>query len=195
MVCTEKGLERARKYREIHREELNAKSRAYYYKNIDKIRVHNASRQEQRRATTNAYYQKHKEKILKRTNANYHSHPEKNKEYEENRKDERIIRGQSTRKKYRTIIFQRLSDNEIKCSNHNCLVPGGCKDIRALQIDHIHGGGNLQWKKLGLADFQRYKYLVNLPVKELKKDYQVLCANCNWIKKYEKGEVNQHDKK
>ena len=54
----------------------------------------------------------------------------------------------------------------------------GFSDIRALQIDHINGGGSKERKtKSGKS----YLYHV---LKDLSK-YQLLCANCNWIKRYE----------
>lgn len=67
-----------------------------------------------------------------------------------------------------------------RCSNQDCLVPNGCTDTRCLQIDHINGGGVKQVKKLGSNGVYRYYY--NRP-EEAKKDLQLLCANCNWIKR------------
>lgn len=57
-------------------------------------------------------------------------------------------------------------------------------DIRALQIDHVHGGGNkirnqLSWWKI-------YKLVIN----DKTGSYQLLCANCNWIKRVENKEYN-----
>lgn len=73
-----------------------------------------------------------------------------------------------------------------KCSNPNCLVPNGCSDWRCLQIDHVNGKGMIdRLKKTGNKrncgrEFYR-KVLVD--VKLGSKEYQLLCANCNWIKK------------
>ena len=70
------------------------------------------------------------------------------------------------------------------------ILGGRCKrcgfdDIRALQIDHINGGGSKEIKEIG-----GYKiYLKIISTKNKDKDYQVLCANCNWIKRYENKEV------
>ena len=64
-----------------------------------------------------------------------------------------------------------------KCSNPNCLVPGGCVDWRCLQVDHI----NSKEKKKGA--WNTYKEVIKDPLK-----YQLLCSNCNWIKRYEKEE-------
>ena len=62
----------------------------------------------------------------------------------------------------------------------------GFGDWRALQIDHIHGGGysdtrlkrNIHWIKNWIVQ--------NL--EQAKSEYQILCANCNWIKKHENEE-------
>lgn len=53
----------------------------------------------------------------------------------------------------------------------------GFADPRALQIDHINDKGNLN-RKLGL-DFYREV------IRENGVGFQILCANCNWIKRAE----------
>lgn len=63
-----------------------------------------------------------------------------------------------------------------KCSN--C----GFSDHRALQIDHKNGGGTAERKKLGQSGV--YLRIVNGDT----EGYQILCANCNWIKRYENNE-------
>lgn len=70
------------------------------------------------------------------------------------------------------------------------ILGGKCKrcgfdDIRALQIDHVNGGGNKEHKEGG-----SYKiYLKIISNKNAEGEYQLLCANCNWIKRYENKEV------
>ena len=63
----------------------------------------------------------------------------------------------------------------------------GFSDYRALQIDHIDGGGSQDRKNIGNR---------NLFLREVLKDnnnkYQLLCANCNWIKRFEQ---NEHGKR
>ena len=64
----------------------------------------------------------------------------------------------------------------------------GFKDKRALCFDHKNGGGRKDVEKSGGHRMMVTKY-VNDP--ELaKKDLQVLCHNCNWIKKHLNGEHN-----
>lgn len=66
----------------------------------------------------------------------------------------------------------------------------GFDDYRALQFDHIHGGGIRELGGNG------YKGSAPEPSKRMKAiiagerpDLQLLCANCNWIKKSENNEV------
>lgn len=54
----------------------------------------------------------------------------------------------------------------------------GFSDIRALQIDHVNGGGSHERKMKGSNRFT-YKNALE----DISGKYQVLCANCNWIKK------------
>lgn len=84
----------------------------------------------------------------------------------------------STLKNLRYKILKRLGAICNKC---------GFLDIRALQIDHIDGGGTKERKKY--KNYYGYiQYLRSLSDIELKASYQCLCANCNQIKKIEKEE-------
>jgi len=60
----------------------------------------------------------------------------------------------------------------------------GFSDIRALQIDHIHGGGRKEVKEIGV--YAIYLKILDMSIEEARKEYQVLCANCNRIKETEK---------
>lgn len=56
----------------------------------------------------------------------------------------------------------------------------------ALHIDHIRGGGSRELKE----KFKRnsHQFLRWLIVNGFPPQYQLLCANCNWIKRCERGE-------
>ena len=125
----------------------------------------------------------------------YHKHREARRQYWNKYRKRNLgkIRKQARegarrrRKIIRLEIFSLLGN---KCSNPNCAVIGGMKDIRTLQIDHVHGGGSGNDRKMRNRRRPSTFYLKIL--KEIKadsKDYQLLCANCNWIKKYENNEV------
>ena len=63
----------------------------------------------------------------------------------------------------------------------------GFSDIRALQVDHVNGGGNQERKANrteGVNDLFRR-------VRETPDAFQCLCANCNWIKRHEGGEFSR----
>jgi hypothetical protein len=77
-----------------------------------------------------------------------------------------------------------------KCTNPNCLVPGGCTDVRALQFDHINGGGSKLMREMRLNKKNLFVFYARNPDIAIK-DLQVLCANCNWIKRFENGECKK----
>lgn len=66
---------------------------------------------------------------------------------------------------------------------------GACKrcgfsDVRALCVDHVNGGGHRESKKLG-ANIYR---VALRRIRGGSSDYQLLCGNCNMIKKHERRE-------
>lgn len=104
--------------------------------------------------------------------------------------------------KYRSTPEYRLYNSNY-CKNRNKekkleainILGGKCvkcdfSDIRALQIDHINGGGNVELK----YKTSRSSYLKSVIESFLNNEnkYQVLCANCNWIKRYENNENGQY---
>ena len=56
------------------------------------------------------------------------------------------------------------------------------KDIRCLQVDHINGGGTQERKRIG-------NYAIYGKILKDTTGYQLLCANCNSIKKHELKET------
>ena len=81
--------------------------------------------------------------------------------------------------KYRTALLGLLGDKCIKC---------GFSDTRALQVDHINGGGSRERTEKGSRAGNNYYILKEIMCGKLGK-YQLLCANCNWIKRSENNEV------
>lgn len=78
----------------------------------------------------------------------------------------------------RDMVIATLGGKCVKC---------GFKDVRALQIDHVNGGG---YKAFNTKSFSRETYWRSVLVSysSNKGEYQLLCANCNWIKRYENNE-------
>ncbi len=79
---------------------------------------------------------------------------------------------------------QKLRQQVIAHLGGKCKRCGFC-DWRALQIDHVEGGGNKELK--AITSRRAYYRKVLADVSGL---YQLLCANCNWIKRYEAGEFD-----
>lgn len=62
-------------------------------------------------------------------------------------------------------------------------------DERALQIDHVNGGGCKSHK-----NGYTYRYLQKiLADPAIRENYEVLCANHNWIKRVEQNELNRRN--
>ena len=89
----------------------------------------------------------------------------------------------SRRKAYWELKFKIFSLLENRCTI--C----GFSDWRALQVDHVNGGGNKERKANNNNNntWGFYKRILE-EIEAGSKDYQLLCANCNWIKKWEKNE-------
>lgn len=80
----------------------------------------------------------------------------------------------------RSQILALLGNQCVKC---------GFSDSRALQIDHINGGGVKEIRKFKNQD-EYYRFMLKR-LKSGSKAYQCLCANCNWIKRSENGEFRK----
>ncbi len=87
---------------------------------------------------------------------------------------------QSETLKYKTAVYDLLGRKCVKC--------GYKKDIRALQIDHINGGGRAHHRRH--SNYTFYKDVL----KDNGEGYQVLCANCNVIKKFDNNETPRNHK-
>ncbi len=70
----------------------------------------------------------------------------------------------------------------------------GFSDWRALQIDHINGDGVKDLERFGGNRDVFYNYLLKMDPDERSNSYQLLCANCNWIKRYENEEHGGYKK-
>ena len=76
----------------------------------------------------------------------------------------------------RTKLMNLLGTACVRC---------GFTDMRALCLDHINGGGHKEFLKYtGAAIYRYYLKDPNLA----KGNLQILCANCNSIKRFEKRE-------
>jgi hypothetical protein len=131
-----------------------------------------------RKAAKARDYQKHQSARDAQINEWKSLHPEKVKAYQD-----------KSRKDAKAAAFKKLGG---KCSNPACqwLNPDGsrgCTDHRCLQVDHVEGGGNAE-RKMKRSWDQRALY--KRVIEDEEGRYQLLCSNCNWIKRHEHGEHN-----
>ena len=76
--------------------------------------------------------------------------------------------------------YTNLKDQVLELLGRQCAHCGYDRDVRALQIDHINGDGAKERRKVSMGvTFLRHV------LKKNGKGYQILCANCNQIKKFE----------
>lgn len=79
-------------------------------------------------------------------------------------------------RKVRKLVLDKMGNKCQKC---------GFSDWRALQIDHVGGGGSQEEREISGIGI----YLNILKGNPRSKKYQLLCANCNFIKRYENNEL------
>ena len=103
-----------------------------------------------------------------------------NKEYYANHVLLLRLKTREHKRRLRKELVELLGSKCSKC---------GFTDWRALQVDHVNGGGLKQRDKLG-GNYYMYLQML-IEIKAGSKDYQLLCANCNWIKRYERNEIRR----
>lgn len=142
------------------------------------------------------YYELHKESIRKKAKKNYAKvreyHKRKNQEYHQIHRVGILARQKEYREKNREKLrmMQRLYGRELRLKVLTKLglkcVRCGFSDIRVLEIDHINGGGTSERRTVFCYTILRRIWKGT--DEEVKNKYQILCANCNAIKKYENKE-------
>lgn len=88
------------------------------------------------------------------------------------------------------VIFKKYGS---RCNNSSCGWINedgskGCTDIRCLQIDHVNGGGNKEIKQLSFS--VRLRKILD----DTEGVYQLLCSNCNWIKRTTNNEIKKRER-
>jgi len=168
-----------RSYYQRNKERIKARVREYYWKHRDRIkekrRVYRLSHKDEIAKWNRDYYRRNKARIREQAKEWY----QKNREKVLKRKRERE---RARHLEARLAAIKALGGQCIRC---------GFADFRALQIDHVFGGGRKEllgevWGKEGYI-----RYYQRIAADPNKEKYQLLCANCNWIKRWEQGEVNK----
>lgn len=184
-----KNREKAREYYLKNKEKNNAATRAWQLRNPDRVKAtikrYKDSHKELLHKKWSAYYAANKERLL----AKHHVYYRQNKEHYLD-----LAKKNYAKNRTRLDELHRVSQRTLYAQRKDMLfdILGGAKcarcrfsDTRALQFDHINGGGHRERKQTEPHSWLRY--YVNHP-EEARKKLQVLCANCNQIKRYENGE-------
>jgi hypothetical protein len=103
-----------------------------------------------------------------------------------------IMKGCATRlRNSRALAINHLGGRCVssECQWSNSDGSTGCTEFLCLQIDHVNGDGARKRKakeeKRGLAFYRQI-------LKEVPgENYQLLCANCNWIKRHTNNEIRK----
>ena len=135
---------------------------------------------EARREYQRLYRERNRDKILKWGREQYiRSGKERRQRYikahPERKRGQDRRGGIRRREKRRTRLFEILGAKCVRC--------GYDSDWRALQVDHVNGGGTRERN----ASVSLDKYYQDI-IQSGGKGCQILCANCNQIKRYENGE-------
>ena len=77
-------------------------------------------------------------------------------------------------------VMQKLGGKIPRC------IVCGTSDMRVLTVVHIHNNGAEERRKMSTEKIY-LKIINDLSEDDARKDYQILCRNCNWIKHIEES--------
>jgi hypothetical protein len=162
--------EHAKQYYQEHKARINARNKVY----MRSWRKDNADKLKPRvHAEKKRHYEKHKDYVLARNRAYKLAHPEQTRQI-----------AVAWKAKVKLEVLTHYSSHPPTCS--------WCKysDVRALSIDHVNGGG-----KQHRATLNGYHIYSWLRKNGYPDGYQVLCMNCQFIKKAEDKEYGNYAQK
>jgi hypothetical protein len=167
----EKRHEYDKKYRQENKEKKYEYNKKYCQENIERVHEYRSK-----------YHQENREKMCENHKKYYQKNielcREKGNKYNQENREKIFEKNNNLRK----LIIKKMGEKCVKC---------GFNDYRALQIDHINGGGGKE-RKLGRNNQGKvYRTILLSSMEEIKNKYQLLCANCNWIKKCENDETTR----
>lgn len=166
-----KDPEKRRTYQEIYRRKWIANLSPEHR---DRIRKADNERTKTRYAALSP--KEKREKIIDKNRLRYATNPETRKR-----------RHLEAKTRYHRMRLEVLNALGGVCSNPTCSWIDesgfrGCTDVRCLQIDHVRGQGTKETRSMS-----NYEFLKKV-LGDTDGTYQLLCANCNWIKKVENKE-------
>ncbi len=146
---------------------LTFDSKKYYLENREELlqysRKYKASHAEHYRKYSRKWYRDNRKRAIKKNNIWQRN----NKQWFSNR--------------FRTLKIEVIKHYSKTLSCKKC----GIDDIRVLSMDHINGGGNKHIKQIGGNLYHWIKR------KGFPSGFQVLCMNCQFIKRIENKEFRK----
>ena len=136
-------------------------TREWRLKNPDKVKKYNKEKYERDKEFP--------ERLLKKREMArgwVQDHKVEHRNYQRNWSREKLYQIKET-------IYEKLGHTCGRC---------GFADKRALCIDHVYGGGFKELRRLSV-----YQYYDKV-IQDTEGMYQILCHNCNWIKRHENDE-------
>ena len=120
------------------------------------------------------YYQRNKKRLNAQREKYRQEHEEKLKQFDLDHKSVYCQHKRDYNKEVRRRVEDLLGNKCAYC---------GITDTRVLQIDHLYSNGRQDKREYGHGS-SYYKHILKVG----GIGYQLLCANCNWIKRYETRE-------
>jgi hypothetical protein len=100
-------------------------------------------------------------------------------EYQASHREDIALKTNMLNLAYKFEIFRLLGNKCSKCGKENWKV---------LQIDHINGGGTRERKLKGCKKGNTLYREILKQIRNEDKKYQLMCADCNWEKRYDNPE-------
>jgi len=148
-----------KQWRETNRERLKKEDHEYYLANREHFREQ-----------SHQNYLQNKERYIERSRRFKQENRTKWLEYQRRYRELHPEQARTLYMRTRALVIEKLGGKCIRC---------GFSDKRALQIDHINGGGLREQKLIQTSGIHR-------KILHGSDGYQLLCANCNSIKRWER---------
>lgn len=120
-------------------------------------------RQRQRERAKRWYYE-HRDQVLR----------EHKKDYDSS-KESVALKVVENRNHWKGRAYERLGNKCVRCGFNNPM---------ALQLDHVAGGGSQIMRASRTRSYSSYYRDIALAPDGIEKHIQILCCNCNMIKRY-----------
>jgi len=170
----EQNKERCSQYYYAHKHDADFKAkrakntRDYRARNVDKLNKYKRTWRKKR-------YAEHRDEILA-----------KNRRWKQNRTPEQVDAYNKKTVAWKAGVKREVLEHYSNGEQAACAVCG-YNDIRALSIDHVNGGGRQHRESIN--GYHIYPWLRK---NDYPEGFQVLCMNCQFVKKAEQTEYGKY---